>query len=1086
MECNRLLFVLAMIAVQISTGDLLAGTNPALELRQTRAARSTQRPQNPVRAWREQSSSALKATVSPMKIQAQLASNAALSQVGFLSALPLGVAGGAISRAVEGDFNGDSKPDLAVAVFEGFGSQATFSLSVLLGNGDATFQPAVTTPIEANFGDPITVADLNGDGKDDVIFAHYGYVEIFLSAGNGTFLPPVDYADGADNIGAVALWDVNHDHNLDLVLADRINASVSTLLGNGDGTFQPFSQVPLPGPFARGTLADVNGDGTLDLITDSQVFLGGPGGFDSGPSLTIPDGIFGNCEGRVGSVAVADLNADGRADVLVSDCWRNSVNIFLSNGDGTFATGSAQWTGIFTEAMTIADVNNDNRPDIISTNGYSSDVTVALGNGDGTFSTPTTGNASGGFALDTAVVADFDGDGRKDLAVAISGPDLSFALTYFKGNGDGTFVAALNSYSPPTSNPAFAYGFSVTTADLNADGVPDVILGNTGPTDMGITVFLGNKDGTLQPGVNYGSGGYLTSVATADVDGDGKMDVLASTAVVGGQFSIFLGNGDGTLRPPQTFGPEISGPFVDMSRITHGLVVQDFNGDGKPDAAVLSTQPASIIVYLQDGEGAFLGPTTYPLNNEGWELTSGDVNGDGIVDLVVPQAVSDSVSVLLGRGDGTFQTLTDVILASRAPVSAAIADVNHDGRADLIVTNNDWINGSGIDVALGNGDGTFATPVVYAASTRSLPPLQPYPSEIGVADLDRDGNLDLIYANSGYSDLGVLYGRGDGTFYDPIEFRVGGYPFGLALADINGDGALDAIVGTNEFSGVTVMLGTAGNAVDLTSSANPIPYGTPLTLTATVAATVRGTRATVSGTVTFSDGNTVLGTGSVSSGQATLVLPALSVGTHSLRATYSGDLAFYSSDSAELVQVVDATVTPDYQLSASPESATIQPGQSAMFTITASPLNGFSGVINFDCGSLPAGIACQFNPTSITLDGVNPATVQLTISSSAQMLGAIPTRPHSRGLPFWLGVSGSAFGFVMVEGLTQRRRRLVVAVACLLVVAALIAMIGCGGTNSTAPGLAQKTKTVQITATAVGVGPTTMSRQLTLTVNIQQ
>jgi Big-like domain-containing protein/VCBS repeat protein len=1088
MKSSRVLFVLAMIAGHFGSGDLFAGTNHALELQRIQTGvSSTKRQLSPIHAWRAQSTGSLKGTASSTKMGAQLVSNTAPSQVGFLSALPLDVRGGAFSRAVAGDFNGDGKRDLAVAVFEGFGSQATFSLAVLLANGDGTFQSAVTTPIEANFGDPILVADLNSDGIDDIIFAHYGYLEVFLSAGDGTFRPPLGYADGADNVGAIALWDVNHDHNLDLVLADRINASLSILLGNGDGTFQPFAQKALPGPFNRGTLADVNGDGTLDLITDSQVFLGLPSGFDSGTPLTNPSGLFGNCEGREGSVSVADLNADGRADVLVSDCWRNSVNIFLNNGDGTFATGSAQWTGIFTEAIAIADVNNDNTPDIISTNGYSADVTVALGNGDGSFRSPVTGNASGGFALDASVVADFDGDGKEDLAVAISGPDLSFALTYFKGNGDGTFAAARNSYSPPTSNPGFAYGLSVATADLNGDGVPDVILGNTGPSEMGITIFLGNKDGTLQPGVNYGSGGYLTSVAAADVDSDGNVDVVASTAVSGGQLNIFLGNGDGTLRPQQTFGPDVSGPFVDVNRVTHGLVIGDFNGDGKPDAGVLSTGPAGVIVYLQNDEGTFLAPVTYSLNNEGWELISGDLNGDGILDLVVPQSVSDSVSIFLGREDGTFVALPDLALGSRFPVSAVIADINHDGKADLVVTNNDWINGSGIDVALGNGDGTFATPVVYPASTRSLPPLQPYPSEITVSDFDKDGNLDLIYTNSGYSDVGVSFGKGDGTFYDPVEFRVGGYPYGLVLTDINGDGALDAIVGADEFSGVTVMLGTAGTSVTLSSSANPTSYGTPLTLTATVAPTVRGVRATAGGTVTFSDGNAVLGTGSLSSGQATLILPALSVGTHTLHATYSGDLAFYSSTSSDLVQVVDAAVNPDYQLTASPESATIQPGQSAMFTITASPLNGFNGVINFDCGSLPAGITCQFSPADLTLDGVNPSSVQLTISSSAQMLGAIPTRSGSHGsLPFWLTVSGGAFGLVMVEGLSQRRRRLVVAIACFLIVAALVPALGCGGTNSTVPGATQKSKTVQVTATAVAAGPGSFSRQLTLTVNIQQ
>jgi hypothetical protein len=1088
MRRNHLLIVLAIVTVNASAGNLPVRSATASRLHAQPAEVTTvRREPSPVHAWRAQPAQGSKYTVRAATAQAQLGANAAPSQAGFFSAHPLSVAGGAYSRAVAGDFNGDGLQDVAVAVFQGFGTQATFSLAVLLGNGDGTFQPAVRTPVEANYDDPLLSADLNQDGKDDIVFVHYGYLEVFLSAGGGAFSPAASYVDGVDNVGAATLWDVNGDLHPDIVLADKISGSVSILLSNQDGTFQPFTQEYLPGPFDRGTLADVNGDGRLDLITNSQVFLGVPGGFDGGTPLNIADGFAGNCEARDGSVAVADVNGDGRSDVLVADCWRNSVNIFLNNGDGTFASGSPQWTGIFTEAMTIADVNGDGKPDIISTNSYSSDVTVSLGNGDGTFQTPQWGNASGGFALGKAVVGDFDGDSRKDLVVAIGGPDQSFALTYYRGYGDGTFAAALNSYSPPPASVASAYSFSVATADLNGDGRPDVIVGNMGPSDMGITVFLANADGTLQPGINYGSGGYLTSVAAADFNGDGKMDVLASTAVAGAQLDVFLGNGDGTLQPPLIFGETASGPFVDMNRIAHGLVVGDFNGDGRPDAAVLSTDPApGITVYLQGSLGSLLAPVTYPLNHGGWELIAGDLNGDGVVDLVVPQATADSVSIFLGHSDGTFEALPDFALGSLVPISAAIADLNHDGKADLVVTNNDWINGSGIDVALGNGDGTFAAPVIYPASSLSLPPLQPYPSEVQVTDLDRDGNPDVVYVNSGYSDLGVLFGKGDGTFYDPVEFRVGGYPFGLALADLNGDGALDAIVSGNEFSGVTVMLGSAGSAVTLSASANPVTYGTPVTLTAKVAATVRGVSRIPTGTVTFSDGNTVLGTGSLIAGQATLVLPALSAGTHTLRATYAGDLAFYSGTSPDLIEVVNAAGPPDYQLSASPESATIQPGQSALFSITALPVNGFTGTINFDCGPMPANITCQFSPVSVTLDGVNPATVQLTVSSAAQMLGALPKNPASgRGLPFWLGMSGGAFGLVMVEGLTQRKRRLAIAVACLLGLALLVPAIGCGGGNSSAP-VFQRSQTVQVTATAVAAGSSGVSRQLTLTVTIQK
>jgi hypothetical protein len=994
--------------------------------------------------------------------------------LGFFAGSVLSAGGESFGAPAVGDFDGDGNKDVAVMVSTDYG--ATFSMSMMPGNGGGTFGAPVLTPSSFGYSDLLYAADLNHDGKDDLILVHSGNAsgsfDVFLSTGGGSFTAAGPYAESAANPAAVAIVDLNGDSIPDLVIADGLPApddlnptpSVSTLLGNGDGTFQSPTRAPYPGPIEAGAFADVNGDGRLDLVSNSQVFLANAtGGYQPATSLVPPSGQT-SCAAMDGVVAVGDVNGDGHPDIATADCQNDTVTVYLNNGDGTFQAGSSYWAGYYPQGLAIAQVNGDTKPDIVVANADSADTAVLVGNGDGTFQTPAVGFAVGGFPWEKPVLADFNHDLKLDLLSANYVPDVSYTLTYLQGFGDGTFAAARDYYSPQPAAGGYALGVGTASADFNNDGIPDFVLGNFGSIGVGISVFLGNASG-LQSGVNYGSGGNLNFVATGDFNQDGKQDIVASDEATG-NLSLFLGNGDGTFQPPTTYSTGSSS--------AQGLVARDFNGDGKPDIAVV-TAPNNVVVLINNGSGGFNPPVSYSITSQGYEIAAADLNNDGALDLVIPQSESNFASILLGKGDGTFTAKPDMDLGNQFPVGVSVGDWNGDGNQDLAVTIDDSNAGMGIAVALGNGDGTFQAATLYPPTSNTGADFA-YPGEVQAADVNQDGNLDLVYVNSEFGTVGVLYGTGSGTFGSPNEFPAGGYPYGLVTVDANLDGGVDAIVGGDSFSGITEMLNSSGSTTSVASSLNPSASGQSVTFTATVTAGARGVTAVPSGTVTFYDGATSLGSATLSGGQATLTTSALIVGSHSITAAYSGDSSFFQNTSAPLTQVVNVVgSSPSYQVSASPTSATIQSGQSANFTVTVNPVNGYMGTVVLSCGSLPQGVSCQFNPPSVM---PSKGPVQSVLTVSTQSTTAV-NRSHPRNLlPLW---ASGFFGLIVIEGISRRRRLAVLLIA--IAIFALLSLTGCGSGASTSAAYPNSARTVHVIASSASGG--NISQQVNITITIQ-
>jgi hypothetical protein len=311
--------------------------------------------------------------------------------------------------AITADFNDDGKLDVVTA------DRSDNTVSVLLGNGDGTFQSRTPYPT-ANGPLELAAGDFDGDGFLDLVVADQtsNAVSILLGNGDGTFMTHVEFDTGREPL-SVTVGDFNQDGKLDLAVTNGSDNTVSVLLGNGDGTFQPqvsYATGARPFPSVTG---DFNGDGILDLAVGNQndnsvsILLGkGDGTFQ--PQVTYAAGS------QVYALTTADLNDDGKLDLAVASNADNTVSVLLGLGDGTFQPQATFVTGSGPHSVIATDLNGDGKLDLVVANEGGNSVSVLLGNGDGTFQAKVDYGAGSGAISSPA--GDFNQDGRLDLAVA--------------------------------------------------------------------------------------------------------------------------------------------------------------------------------------------------------------------------------------------------------------------------------------------------------------------------------------------------------------------------------------------------------------------------------------------------------------------------------------------------------------------------------------------------------------------------------------------------------------------------------------------------------------------------------------------
>jgi hypothetical protein len=527
------------------------------------------------------------------------------------------------------------------------------------------------------------------------------------------------------------------------------------------------------------------------------------------------------------------------------------------------------------------------------------------------------------------------------------------------------------SFLPPVTFPAGINPRAVTVADFNNDGKPDLAVVNSGSfstSQSSVSVLLGNGNGSFQPAVttniqNSGPGqGNALSLAVADFNRDGLPDVAVNTSGTPANpaVEVLLGKGDGSFQPNHQILP------VGLNPVS--VAVGDFDRNGAPDLVTANISSGSLSLLLNNGDGTFRPHIDLAVGSSPRAVAVGDFNGDGLPDVVTAQQLSNTVSVLLGHGNGTFAQPMVFAASSGldfAPSSLAVGDLNGDGRADLVINS---IGGedsvvSQLGVLLGHGDGTFGAPIFNS-------PQGANDGDVALGDFNGDGHIDAAVGGEAAlpDGLSVFNGNGDGTFQPFLlqRFSTGGTnPFGVAAADLNGDGLVDLVAANSSDSAtspgsVGVLLNTAGpvaaapTTTTLSTSIATAVFGQTETLTATVSSRA----GTPIGSVIFRDGDTVLGLEPLdATGQASVPV-SLGIGTHTLTATFSGSIGFADSTSAATTVTVNPAKTT-LALASSVNPAVT--GQAVTFTATVAAVapgaTTPTGTVTFQDGNVVLGTA---------------------------------------------------------------------------------------------------------------------------------
>jgi hypothetical protein len=404
------------------------------------------------------------------------------------------------------------------------------------------------------------------------------------------------------------------------------------------------------------------------------------------------------------------------------------------------------------------------------------------------------------------VSADFNGDGIPDVASTGSnfeaGPGV---ISVFLGVGDGTLGARID-----TNIGGIPLGLA--TADLNGDGRPDLIVGDRG--NNAVRVLLGTGGGLFAPPQTFPAGDRPYEVLAADLNGDGVLD-LAVADNNENSMRVLIGGRDGSGHWDGTFAPSV--PYS-TSALPLGITAGDFTGDGIPDLVVTESSANTVALFVNQGNGTFLSPLHVPTGSIPYELATGDLNGDGKLDLVV--SATDGVRVLLGSGNGFFPAHSDY-LAGENCSGVCIADIDGDGIPDLAVSTSVSAH---LFTLKGNGDGTFSSPVT---STDCC-----FPVHLATTDLNFDGRPDFVTCDYQGNQLAVYL---DGCTPDPSMPRI------TRIRDVpNDQGGKVFLTWTR--SGLDVP----GGAVNSYRVWRLIPPGVvamrPISATPSVAAAVRSER----------------------------------------------------------------------------------------------------------------------------------------------------------------------------------------------------------------------------------------------------
>jgi hypothetical protein len=666
----------------------------------------------------------------------------------------------------------------------------------------ATGDPATSHPA-------VTVADFNGDSRPDLALSGgaAGGVRLLFGRGDGTFAEPVVIPVSGPT-GALVAGDVSGDGITDLVVVRTAPTRIVVLHGRGDGAFEAGAELQhLSGPMEV-VLGDVNADGITDIalhaVPYGQMVVHRGGGDLSYPRIGLVQGPTG-CR----SPLLVDVNEDGSLDYIVAEDSPPSIIHWLGAGDGTFGWRRDVALSVQPTALALADATGDGRLDLIV--GGVQDLHLLPGVGPDRLGPP----QSMAFPFSSTAIhaGDFNGDGIVDLAVGTDVNGTHGTIRMLRGVGDGGFqlereepsgrgFRALDAADldadgrldlvvcPGTANVNVFFGrgdfrfgdllrhslervpAGLVAADLNADRRADLIAWQSDVPSLDL--YWSGEDGRPSPVEVLDLGFGPTRVVPRDMDRDGHVDLLVAGLFpgsgAGGVVALLRGLGEGRFREERRIRVEVR---------PAGVVVLDHDGDGALDVVVyggvgLSTGQETLLLLRGNGRGELTQIDRRRTPADFGASATADLDGDGRDDLIVGNA--DWVRVYYGSSSGLVD---EQLLLDEGVSSLAVVEVDGDGRPDLMIRAN------GFRWHRNQGDRVFAPGQSIGFPSGS--------SSQGFVDLDDDGHADIVSATEYQGVVTVARGLGDGRFGTPRIFGTVRQPGRLLAVDMDGDGARDLI-----------------------------------------------------------------------------------------------------------------------------------------------------------------------------------------------------------------------------------------------------------------------------------------------------
>jgi len=847
-----------------------------------------------------------------------------------------------------GDLNGDGAMDI-VAV-------SGYSLDVFLGDNSGIF--TLTSSQALYFGGQTTLYlhDLNGDGHLDIVANDLIGARTFVLLGNGdgTFQSFVTY-----NLSYAWLFvDMDGDGHPDLVGA-QYGQGVVVSKGNPDGTFAAPLTIASPPNANLATVADYNGDGIPDLvfITPFGVAVAPSQGYLSyGSPISSVAGTVAEPFLPLAEFAPGDFNNDGHNDLAIG--VDGGILILQGNGTGGFASADYYEVGHSVGATAVADFSGDGIPDIA--------VTVAatyprllLGTGSGTFTPAPDQNQTytSQTPADSLVTADFNGDGKPDLesTQAETGAFPNGQTLVWFNAGNDTFSAPLTI----SAGPALA-------ADINNDGRSDLLyVGDYGA----ITVMLGQTNSTFTTVTTKQWQGGYPAAAIGDVNNDGKPDLLLYE---GQALRLWLGNGDGTFSPSNL----VTIPNQGTDGVFWGqqVAIADIDGDGKADIIIAPTTNAyryigPLMILYGNGDGTFQSPQLIAVSHAYTQFVVADINRDNKPDLVLTDG--SGIAVITNLGNRTFSA-EDHYVAGQGIIQLNVVDLNGDGFPDIVAANS---TGTTVTVLLNQPTGkplegaasAGIFTVAPAPSNYSQPVTLKVVMSASGGSATPSGSVTFYVDGSYITDVSLV--SGSASYVYTTALVTGTHTF---VATYNGDNTYGA-------ASFAVLQTVNPPVYPTATALSAVPTAVLTSQTVRLTATVTSAVTVPAGWVTFLDGTNSLGAKQVdAAGVALLDTATLTAGTHQISATYQGYQdpwnlhSIYQPSTSSAVTVTVNAIPTSTTISAStssPTAGTVVTFAAAVTTGSTLPFGGVSfydGSVLLGTTSLAAGATASFSTASLS------------------------------------------------------------------------------------------------------------------------